>query len=89
MFNEDFYLPLYLPLLEDSESVGYRLTVFGSTRALSRQLSYAEPVFVDLLRSPGIDSQPDGPVRQPCSSYRPARLHRLAESFLGIDSWAP
>jgi hypothetical protein len=22
-------------------------------------------------------------------SYRPARLHRLAELFLGIDSWAP
>jgi hypothetical protein len=24
-----------------------------------------EPVFVDLLGSPGVDSQPDGPVRQP------------------------
>jgi hypothetical protein len=22
-------------------------------------------------------------------SYRPARLHRLAESISGIDSWAP
>jgi hypothetical protein len=22
-------------------------------------------------------------------SYQPARLHRLAESFVGIDSWAP
>jgi hypothetical protein len=47
-----------------------------------------EPVFVDLLRSPGIDSQPGGSVRQPYLSYRPARLHRLAESvprnrFLG------
>jgi hypothetical protein len=31
-----------------------------------------EPVFVNLLRSPGIDSQPDGPVRQPDLSYRPA-----------------
>ncbi len=38
-----------------------------------------EPGFVNLLRSPGIDSQPGGPVRQPCLTYRPARLHRLAE----------
>jgi hypothetical protein len=44
----------------------------------------AEFVFVDLLRSPEIDSQPGG--------YRPAKLHRLAESvlrFFGIDSRAP
>ncbi len=40
-----------------------------------------EPVFVNLLRSPGIDSQPGWPVRQPYLSYRPARLHRLAESI--------
>jgi hypothetical protein len=33
------------------------------------------------LRSPGIDSQPGGPVRQPYSSYWPAELHRLAESI--------
>jgi hypothetical protein len=43
---------------------------------------------VDLLRSPGIDSQHGGPVRQHHLSYRHARLHRLAESvhrnrFLG------
>ncbi len=37
-----------------------------------------EPVFVDLLRSPGINSQHSGPVRQPYWLYRPARLHRLA-----------
>jgi hypothetical protein len=54
----------------------------------------AESVFLNLLRSPGIDFQHGGPVRQPYVSYRPARLHRLAESisrnrFLGIDSWAP
>jgi hypothetical protein len=29
----------------------------------------------------GIDSQPGGPVRQPYLTYRPARLHRLAESI--------
>ncbi len=40
-----------------------------------------EPVFVDLLRSPRIDSQPVGPVRQPYLSYRPARLHGLAKSI--------
>ncbi len=60
----------------------------------------AEPVFVNLLRSPEIDSLPGEPVRQPYLSYRPARLHRLPESiprnrFLGykrlqiraLNSW--
>ncbi len=42
---------------------------------------YPEPVFVNLLRSPGIDFQPGGTVRQPYLSYRSARLHRLAESI--------
>ena len=41
----------------------------------------SEPVFVNLLRSPGIHSQPTGPVRQPYLSYRPARLQRLPESI--------
>ncbi len=41
----------------------------------------SELVFVKLLRSPEIDSQPVGPVQQPFSSYRTARLHRLAESI--------
>ncbi len=36
--------------------------------------SNPEPKFVNLLRSPGIDSQPV----QPYLTYRPARLHRLA-----------
>jgi hypothetical protein len=40
----------------------------------SLQPSYTEPVFVNLL-SPGIDSQPGGPVLQP------ARLQRLVESI--------
>ncbi len=40
-----------------------------------------EPEYGDLLKSPGIDSQPRGPVRQPYLSFRPARLHRLAESI--------
>jgi hypothetical protein len=43
------------------------------------QMTHSEPIFADLLWSPGIDSQPGGPVRQPYFSYRPARLHRLAK----------
>ncbi len=50
-------------------------------------LCNTEPVFVDLIRSPRIDFQPGGPVRQPYLSYRIARLHRLAEStFTNKDS---
>ncbi len=41
-------------------------------------------VFVNLLRSPGIDSQPGKLVRQSYLLYRPARLHRLAESISGL-----
>jgi hypothetical protein len=38
------------------------------------------------VQSPGINSQPGGPVRQPYLPYYwPARPHR----FLGIDFWAP
>jgi hypothetical protein len=43
-----------------------------------------EPVFVILLRGPGIGSQPGRPVRQPYLSYRPARLHGLVESIPGL-----
>ncbi len=43
-----------------------------------------EPVFVDLLRIPGIDSQPGGPVRQPYLLYWPTVLHGLAESIPGL-----
>ena len=51
--------------------------------------SASEPDFVKLLKSPGIDSKPVGPVRQPYMTYWPARLHRLAElipwnRFLGF-----
>ncbi len=37
--------------------------------------------FVNLLRSPRIDSQHVGPVRQPYLTYGPTGLHRLAESI--------
>ncbi len=48
----------------------------------------SEPEFVNFSRSPGIDSQSGGPVRQPYLTYRSTRLHMLAESvpwnrFLG------
>jgi hypothetical protein len=45
-------------------------------------LSSSEPVFLNLLRSPGINSQPGGPVQQPYLTDRPVRLsYRLAESI--------
>jgi hypothetical protein len=46
-----------------------------------RNVHRLEPVFVYLLRSQEIDSQPGGPVRQPYLSYWPVSLHRLAESI--------
>ncbi len=48
-----------------------------------------EPVFVDLLWRPGIDSQPGGPVRNPiCRTGLPGYIG-WRNRFLGIDSWAP
>ncbi len=52
-----------------------------SVQCIQKKIIDTEPVSVDLLRSPGIDSQPGRPVRQPFLSYRPARLHRMAESI--------
>ncbi len=49
----------------------------------------AEPVFVDLLRGPGIDSQPGGPVRNPICRTGPPGYIGWRNRFLGIDSWAP
>jgi hypothetical protein len=49
-----------------------------------------EPVFVNLFRSPGIDSQPSVPIRQTCLSYTgtPGYIG-WGNGFLGIYSWAP
>ncbi len=44
-----------------------------------------QPEFVNILRGPGIDSLPGGPVREPYLTYLPARLHRAGR----MDSWAP
>jgi hypothetical protein len=49
----------------------------------------AEPVFVDLLRGPGIDSQPGGPVRNPICRTGPPGYIGWRNRFLGIDAWAP
>ncbi len=56
-------------------------SVIESPLRLWALLEISEPVFVDRLWRPGIDSQPGGPVRQPYFSYRPARLRKLAESI--------
>jgi hypothetical protein len=46
-------------------------------RATSAAAVVPEPVFSNILRSPGIDYPPGGPIRQP-TGYR---LHRLEESI--------
>jgi hypothetical protein len=45
-------------------------------------LVHTEPLLVNLLRSPGIGSQQWwAGIGQPFLTYRPPRLHRLAESI--------
>ncbi len=49
----------------------------------------AEPVFVNISRSRGIDSQPGGQLRQTYLTFRPARLYTgWRNRFLRIDSCA-
>ncbi len=56
-----------------------------------------EPVFVNLLRSPGIDFQPGGQVRPLPRWARQPYIWRIGplgyigwlNRFLGIDSWSP
>ncbi len=68
------------PLLPTGIGEGFSQTISNlGHAALLRRCEL--PLFENLLRSPGIDSQPVGPVRQPYMSYQPARLHRLAESI--------
>jgi Leucine-rich repeat (LRR) protein len=57
------------------------LDTFPKVKLAKGAREKTEPVFVDRLWSPGIDSQHGGPVQQPYFSYRPARLHKLAESI--------
>jgi hypothetical protein len=53
----------------------------GKRQATEKNQYYSEPDFVNLLRSPGIDSQPGVPTQQPCLTYRPDWLHRLVEAM--------
>jgi hypothetical protein len=54
---------------------------FPTAGMLVEAQNHPESVFVNILRSPGIDSQLGGQVEQPYLSYRSARLPRLAESI--------
>ncbi len=56
-----------------------RKNLFPLVRYFVSCAEHAEPVFIDPLRSPEIDSQPGG--RQPYMLYWPARQHRLAASI--------
>ncbi len=57
------------------------MELLGSSETGGPQTTGTEPEFVNLLRSPGIDSQPGGPIRQPYLTYRPAMLPSLAKSI--------
>ncbi len=64
----------------------YRPLISGGLPHTNRIRRNAAPeaVFVNLLKSPGIDSRPDGPVRQPYLSYRPAGGIESSESIPGL-----
>jgi hypothetical protein len=66
-------------------------TLFTSTVPLLDHSCYSctEPIFVDLLRSPGIDFQPAGQYGNPiCRTGPPGYIGRR-NRFFGINSWAP
>ncbi len=64
-------------------SAGIFKQYMGARNRIGIGLSYrpARARICNPFRSPGIYSQSGGPVRKPYSSYRPARLHRPAESI--------
>jgi hypothetical protein len=83
--ERDYGLRLWLPLFPFSLVVFPLFVCYDRfrccalpARASSNDSKKSEPAFVNLLRGPGIDSQPGRPVRQPYLSYRPARLHRVS-----------
>jgi hypothetical protein len=70
------------PPLTEAEFVNvYRAQESITCRTTKFEVPACQPVFVNLLSSPGNDSQPDGPVHQPYLTHLHARLHRLAESI--------
>ncbi len=74
-------LKTFVPITSKNSASDQRDRRRDEDRRLGSIPLSADPVFVNLLRSPGIDSQPCGSIRQPYLSYWPARLHRLAESI--------
>jgi hypothetical protein len=65
----------------DDSIVFWFSTGWGGGGFLPCYADQARDNILKLLRSPGIDSQPGGPVRQPYLAYRSARLHRPAGSI--------
>jgi hypothetical protein len=63
--------------------------LFSTPISESTRYLRPEPVFVDLLMRPGIDSQPGGQVRNPICRTGPPGYIGWRNRFLGIDSWAP
>ncbi len=68
-----------------------KLASFCQSSGMPQQVLWPEPVFVDLLGSPGIDSSLAGRYDNPLFPYRQAGLHSLAEliyrnRFLGSIS---
>ncbi len=61
-------------IFEGSERAHQRLRRAVGQAGVQASWFFSEPEFVNLLRSPWIDSQPS-------LTYRPDRLHRLAESI--------
>jgi hypothetical protein len=57
---------------------------YKDSMEITEKCNLYRALFVNLLKSPGIDSQPGGSVRQSYLTYRHAMLHRLAESISGL-----
>ncbi len=97
-----FALPIYYEIMlyssQPRSRISYPRLYYSKRRTLKEQQRYipdtrplncTEPVFVDLLRRPGIDSQPGGAVRNPICRTGPPGYIGWRNRFLGIDSWAP
>jgi hypothetical protein len=66
--------------------VKVKITQYHDNQRFSSPSKRTEPVFVGLVRSPGIDSQPGGPVRNPVSRTGPTGYIGWRNRFLRIDS---
>jgi hypothetical protein len=70
---------IYLPMqLTNWLLVEVALLLIGLTKI---SLTKSRARICKSLRSPGIDSQPGRPVRQPYLAYQHVRINRLAESI--------